>query len=215
VVARIGTDLNLKNASSVNDSPVTLRFGAGSGSQNQALDCDPAISNFRDELAQGCAPTYERNHGTACPASKQTLWALSQPWDCVGVETGDATGQIAQGMNLRIHGDTNPSQCVSPNNWTTSFPDFTGDPRAVNLFLTPYGSFAGSGSGTVPVTGFGTFYVTGWHNSNQICAGDDPAPDKSVVGHFISYLESVNDGTAGDSPCDPLALGSCVAVMTQ
>jgi hypothetical protein len=215
VVARIGTDLNLKNAASVNDPLVALRFGAGSGSQNQALDCDPAISNFRNELALGCAPTYERNQGTACPASKQTLWALPQPWHCVALETGDATGQIAQGMNLRIHGNTNPSQCVSPNNWRTSFPDFTGDPRAVNLILTPYGSFTGSGSSTVPVTGFGKFYVTGWQNSNQICPGDDPAPDKSVVGHFISHLESVNDGTAGDSPCDPSALGSCVAVMTK
>jgi Putative Flp pilus-assembly TadE/G-like len=221
VVARIGTDLNLENASSVDDPLVTLRFGAGSGSQNQALDCDPAVSNFRDEIALGCAPEYERNHGTACPATNGDLWALPQPWDCVALEPGDKTGQIAQGMNLRVHGDESPSECVAPNNWEANFPDFTGDPRAVDLFLTPYGAFTGSGSGTVPVTGFAKFYITGWHNSDQICPGDDtyaaddPAPQKSVVGHFISYLESVNDGTAGDSPCDPSQLGSCVPVMTQ
>ena len=215
VVARIGTDLNLENAKSVSDPLVTLRFAASSGSQNQALDCDPAVANFRDEIALGCGPTYERNQGTACPATNTTLWALPQPWDCVALEPGDKTGQIAQGMNLRVHGDASPSQCVSPNNWEENFPDFTGDPRAVDLFLTPYGAFSGSGSGTVPVTGFAKFYVTGWHNSDQVCPGDDPSPDKSVVGHFISYLESFNDGTAGDEPCDPAQLGSCVPVMTK
>ena len=71
VVAKIGIKQNLQdNADSVDDPVVELRFGAASGSQNQALDCDPAIANLQDEIATGCAPEYERNQGTACPSTR-------------------------------------------------------------------------------------------------------------------------------------------------
>ena len=95
-----------------------------------------------------------------------------------------------------------------------------GDPRIVQLFLTPFGSFNGSGNGSVPVIGFATFYVTGWAGSgggfSNPCqgSGDDPAPDGYIVGHFIKYIDTLNPGT-GSTPCDPNALGSCVAVMTR
>jgi hypothetical protein len=222
VVARIGVDLNLENASDVNDPVVTLKTGgnSGDGPLTQLLDCDPDIALFKDEIAQGCAPHYTPNKGTACPASNGLLWELPQPWECVGTDQGEKTA-FAQGMNVRVHGDPNPSECVSPNNWTTSFPDFTGDPRAVDLFLTPFGAFTGQPNVPVPVTGFAKFYVTGWHNSDQTCPGDDTYPpddqadQKSLVGHFISYVESFNDGTAGEEPCDPTQLGSCVPVMTE
>jgi len=216
VVAKIGIKQNLQdNADSVNDPVVELRFAAGSGSQNQALDCDPAVSNLENEIATGCAPEYERNQGTACPSTRGALWASTQPWDCVAVETGDKTGQIKKGMNLRIHGSQNPSSCVSPNNWS-SFPDFDeDDPRIVPVFITPFGTFQSSGQENVPVTGFGTFYVTGWDGSKSTCPTDDLAPSKSVVGHFIKYVQSLNDGSAGGELCNFEELASCVAVLTR
>ena len=216
VVAKIGIKQNLQdNADSVNDPVVELRFGAASGSQNQALDCDPAVATLQDEIANGCAPEYERNNGTACPSTRTALWASAQPWNCVAVETGDKTGQIIKGMNLRVHGVQNPSTCVSPNDWS-SFPDFEqDDPRIMPVFITPFGTFQSSGQENVPVTGFATFYVTGWDGSQSACPTDDPSPSKSVVGHFIKYVQTLNDGSAGEELCDIEELGSCVAVLTR
>jgi hypothetical protein len=98
------------------------------------------------------------------------------------------------------------------------------DPRIIEVFLTPFGSFDGSGSTTVPVTDFATFYVTGWTgqgggfgNPCQGTAGDDPVPGDDpgvIVGHFIKYIQNPGTG-AGTTPCDPNAFGSCVAVMTR
>ncbi|HEU5110419.1 MAG TPA: pilus assembly protein TadG-related protein, partial [Micromonosporaceae bacterium] len=93
-------------------TPVTLRLAGGeSGSQNQALDCDPwasatgGIVGFEDELANGCRPSYTENKGTTCPASPNVLWGTSTspldqgpPWQCVAVETGDRAGQLGTGM---------------------------------------------------------------------------------------------------------------------
>ena len=91
------------------------------------------------------------------------------------------------------------------------------------MFLTPFGSFDGSGSTTVPVTDFATFYVTGWTGQgqgfNNPCQGngDDPVPNNDpgvIVGHFIKYIQATGTGS-GTTPCDPNAFGSCVAVMTR
>ena len=71
-------------------------------------------------------------------------------------------------MNLRVLGDEQASTCTSPNELEQlpgHRPD--GDPRIVQVFLTPFGSFTGSGNTTFPVTGFATFYVTGWSAQGQ------------------------------------------------
>jgi hypothetical protein len=88
------------------------------------------------------------------------------------------------------------------------------------VFLTQFGSFAGNGNGTEPVTGFASFYVTGWSGSGNgfanpcVGQGDDPTPGSGyVMGHFITYLPSIDAG--GSTPCDWGALGVCVAVMTE
>ena len=49
MVVRIGVSGSLANASSVSDPIVALRVVGGS--QNQSLDCDPAMSKLKDELA--------------------------------------------------------------------------------------------------------------------------------------------------------------------
>jgi hypothetical protein len=221
LVVRIGVKGNLQNAQTVADPVVALRVVGGS--QNQSLDCDPAKSQLKEELATGCGPTYARNTGTACPGGASALWGTPQPWHCVAVQTGSATNQVPAGMNTRILGNDKPGSCTAPNRWST-FPNLNpSDPRIIQLFLSPFGSFSGNGSTTVPVTDFATFYVTGWTGQgqgfNNPCQGqgDDPVPNNDagyIVGHFIKYIQSLNNGS-GTAPCDPNAFGSCIAVMTR
>jgi Flp pilus assembly protein TadG len=216
MVVRIGIKGNLANAASVNDPIVALRV---QGNQNQSLDCDPALPNLSDELARGCAPTYTRNTGTPCPSPNMS--GVPQPWPCVALQTGNATGQVARGLNERILGDAMATTCTSPNRWS-DFPNLDpGDPRLIQVFLTPYGAFGGTGSTTVPVTDFATFYVTGWTGPGRgnPCQGqgDDPVPNNDaglIVGHFVKYIQSLNPGT-GSAPCDMDAFGSCIAELTH
>jgi Flp pilus assembly protein TadG len=221
MVVRIGVKGNLQNASSVNDPIVALRVVGGS--QNQSLDCDPNLSKLKDELYSGCSPTYTRNTGTACPGSANTLWGTAQPWACVAIQTGSATNQVPAGMNHRVLGDEHPVTCTAPNHWS-QFPNIDPhDPRFLQVLLTPFGSFNGNGSTTVPVSDFATFYVTGWTGQgqgfNNPCQGngDDPVPNNDagyIVGHFVKYIQTLNPG-GGTTPCDVNAFGACVAVMTR
>ena len=210
LVVRIGIQGNLQEAQSVSDPLVLLRVTGGS--QNQSVDCDPNLPNLRSEIAQGCEPYYSINTGNACPDTAPDLWASPQPWDCVAIQTGGAVGQLEQGMRDRILGGS--ASCTSPNNWA-SFPFIpASDPRIVPVFITPFGTFTGSGNEVVPVTKFATFYVTGWFSSP--CTGDDPVPDKGyVVGHFIKYIFTLNEGGGSGELCDFNSFGSCIAVMTE
>jgi hypothetical protein len=221
LVVRIGVKASLGNAASVNDPVVALRVVGGS--QNQSLDCDPNVSQLKDELAFGCAPQYTKNSGASCPGSPTTLWGSPQPWQCVAIQTGSATNQVPAGMNHRILGTEKPNTCTAPNHWS-QFPNLNPqDPRIIQVFLTPYGAFTGNGSNTVPVTDFATFYVTGWTGSgqgfNNPCQGngDDPVPNNDagyIVGHFIKYIQTLSTGS-GSQACDPSAFGACVAVMSR
>jgi Putative Flp pilus-assembly TadE/G-like len=230
LVVTIGMTPTLQNARDVNDPIVTLRVVGGS--RNQSLDCEPpnypgspiSKTNLSDELAYGCSPGYTVNTGTACPDSPTSLWSSPEPWNCVAVQTGSATNQVPRGLNLRILGDEKPATCTSPNNWSL-FPFIpAGDPRVLNVFITPFGSFSGSGSGVVPVTKLGTFYVTGWTASGSgfrnPCQGngDDPVPGGdagNIVGHFIKYIFGLNDGGGSTETCDFSSFGSCIAVLTE
>lgn len=209
---------SLANAASVSDPPVVLRL-TGSGSLTQALDCDPTKPRLEDEIATGCTPSYTKNQGTVCP-DHNVLWSTPEPWPCVKLDTGQPPNKIAAGLNLRILGDEKAKTCTNPSNWS-SFPNISpNDPRIVQVFLTSFGAFAGSGSGTEPVTGFATFYVTGWQGSGGGFANPCPSPPDDTVpgggyilGHFIKYIPSI-DGT-GSEACNPDAFGTCVAVMTE
>jgi hypothetical protein len=213
LVVRIGVKGSLGNASSINDPVVAMRVVGGS--QTQAVDCDPGY-RLEEELANGCRPTYGLNRGTACPATAPALWLTAQPYRCVPVETGGKIGQFTPGMNERILGTATPTSCTAPNNWS-DFPDLpSGDPRIIEVFLTPFGSFSGSGNEVVPVTDFATFYVTGWSGS-PCSATDDPIPNNdkgTLVGHFIKYVQTLSQGT-GTTACDFAAFGSCVTSMTR
>jgi hypothetical protein len=215
----IGVKASLQaNATSAADPPVYLKVV---GSQNQSLDCDPDVSTLRDELGNGCAPQYEKNTGQPCPAANDSSWddPSTQPWHCSRIDTGNKAGQINQGMQIRTQDGSN--SCVHENNWPL-FPDLpAGDPRIIPVFLVPFGSFSGTGGNvTVPVTGFATFYITGWSQGNggqqgDPCPGADPVPGGGyIVGHFIKYIETVNTG-GGGALCDFNAFGTCIAVLTQ
>jgi hypothetical protein len=237
----IGVAGILRNATGVNDPLVALRVVSNSG---QSLNCDLLFNQLKDELAGGCRPTYVPNDGSVdCSLiGKNVLWAMAQPWPCVAVNTGRSVNDVAEGLNRRIYGDNKPpkSACKSLgistyNNWpnfqandpagdgTYGFPQ--GDPRILDAYLTTYGAFShvNGTSGSVPVTGFGHFYVTGYVGSgggfDPPCLfpnGDDPVPNGDsglIVGHFIYYLSQVGgDGTA---PCDPTSINACVIVMTK
>jgi Putative Flp pilus-assembly TadE/G-like len=229
LVVKVGIVGNLATAQSVSDPVVALRVIGGS--QNQSLDCDPNYSKLKDELAFGCRPRYTKNTGTVCPGGASALWATAQPWPCVAIQTGSAVNQVPAGLNQRILGTEKPTVCPplgepGHNNWSM-FEDPGlpgGDPRIVHVFLTPFGSFDGSGSGTVPVTTFAAFYITGWTAQGGGFAnpcqgnGDDPVPGDDagyIVGHFIKYVFALNNGGGSGELCDFTSFGSCVAVLTQ
>ncbi len=194
---------SLKVQSLATDPIVELRV---TGSQNQSIDCDPAIANLRDEINQGCGPAYKINKTLACPDYNQ-LWSLPEPWECVKTQTGGAVGQVEHGMKDRILGGSN--SCTAPINW----PNYdTEDPRIVPLIITPFGTFSGSGNDIVPVIDFAAFYVVGW-NSDP-CPGAHPVPKGYIAGHFIKYAEP-NPKGAGKNVCNPDLISPCVPVLTR
>ena len=143
----------------------------------------------------------------------------------MAIQTGGAIDQVGAGMNQRILGDEKAKTCTRPNQWPAvlSDPDLlASDPRLVPLFITPFGSFDGSGNGTVPVRNFAYFYVTGWAGSaaastTRARASDDDVPQAGgyIIGHFVKYVSRLNDGSSGDTPCDFRAASPCVAVLTD
>jgi hypothetical protein len=238
----------LRNATDVNEPPVVLRIKSNTG---QSLDCDPGYQNLKKEMELGCRPTYIPNSGSpdCSTTNTNTLWAMAQPWPCVAVSTGRQPNDISAGLNARLYGgDQQPHNCApdgSPghNNWwmfkpgdpdqdgTYGFPK--GDPRVLDAYLTTYGAFShvNGTSGSVPVTGFGHFYVTGYTGNgggfDNPCYPGPPAnyrgthPDERtpnddtglIVGHFIEYLNKL--GGDGTNPCDPSSINACVIVMTK
>jgi len=167
------------------------------------------------------------------------------PWSCIAVNTGRAPNDISAGLNGRLYnGNQSPNTCApvdsnGHNNWhmfvanavNDGFP--SGDPRVLNAYITTYGAFShvNGTSGSVPVIGFGHFYVTGYTGqgggfknpceaaSPSNYAGlypDDPVPNGDsglIVGHFIRFVDSV--GGDGTGPCDPSSISACVIVMTK
>ena len=208
-----------------------------------APDPMPNYALFETEVQWGCRPAYAPNTGTPCPSSVQALWSTPNPadpatpsapaWQCVASQTGQYVNKIGKGLNARIlcpksdwslaacATPDKPTSCTHPNNWSQYETGLPGnDPRIVQLFITQYGAFDTSGSGTVPVTRFATFYVTGWNGSGggfpNPCQGngDDTAADGEVVGHFIKYIDTLGTST-GTTLCNLSDATPCVPVMTQ
>ena len=193
---------------------VSLRVSASAtGSESQSLDCDPNLPNIKDEIANGCAPSYilypNVSGSTPCP-TQSTLWSNQNPpaiWDCVAVQTGN--GDVEGGLKERI--GTDPATCA--NNW----PDYPADDkRQVPLFLVPYSAFGSAGSNkTYPVIGFGAFYITGYKNDPCPNATTSGVKQGTIPGYFITYLPPGKGATPSTKPCDPLGLTPCIPVLIK
>ena len=191
------------------------------GNLTQALDCNAdGPGNFSEEIVIGCMPWYEVNDGTPCPAS---VAGTPQPWKCSQVAPGERESQLGKALNLRILGDEKPDDCTASNNYPSVV---TGDPRIVQVYLTEFGAFDETGADdTVPVTGFATFYITGWKGNTGFANpcegnGDETPPGAALevgelLGHFIPYVNFPNDGGAGTNPCDFDDPRPCTAVLTE
>jgi hypothetical protein len=99
------------------------------------------------------------------------------------------------------------------------FPTFNpNDPRLVTLFVTPFGSFQGSGNAIFPITGFGAFYITGWNGSgpsDDPCPRADAAPQEGfLVGHFIKEVV-ISGATPSQQRCNPASLNPCVIALVE
>jgi Putative Flp pilus-assembly TadE/G-like len=226
-VVKVGIEGALE-LSEIGGPPVRLRIVQGS--QNQSLDCDPGQdrTTLKDELWLGCRPKYVANTGTPCPAQPNDLG--QQPWSCVAVQTGAASNQIAAGLNCRVLIDPPPpsldkcdgktDNCTVPNSWPEGLE--SGSPRIVYVIVTPFGSFSGNGSGTVPVLRMAAFYITGWMGQGGgfqnpcLTQGDEmPRDNAEIVGRFIKYVETPNEGGAGENPCDLTSVDICAAVLVE
>jgi Putative Flp pilus-assembly TadE/G-like len=222
----IGIQGSLDQAQSVDDPPRLLKVV---GQNQAAIDCDPNKPNLRDELATGCDPTYQLNTGQPCPTNFQSS---PQPWHCVLTQTGQQTGQVPQGLADRILGsDTNCTDPAHWNKWRTTFPHDVSqsDPRIVGVFVTPFGTFSGSGNAAFPLVGFSYFYITGWSgsgNNGDPCAKNNSIPSDQkeevppdpgeITGHFFHRL-TPDEELFGDAtqPCDLTSFGACVARLTE
>jgi Putative Flp pilus-assembly TadE/G-like len=235
----------LRNATSAAEPDVQLRIKSNTG---QSLDCDDQYTKLKDELAYGCRPSYTPNTGSPdCSLlGTNAARALAQPWSCIAVNTGGAVNDVPAGLNTRLFGDPSPpsAKCLGPatlgyNNWSMFVDGYVptgpgdprgqdgfpvGDPRVLNAYLTTYGAFShvNGTSGSVPVTGFGHFYVTGYTGSgggfNPPCQGNGdavvPGGDTGlIVGHFIRFIDTL--GGDGSLPCNPSSINACVIVMTK
>jgi Flp pilus assembly protein TadG len=212
----ISTTPRLVAQTQLNDPLITLRVVRTAGGQTRTIDCDPAITNFRNELGTGCGPTYIKNPSLNCPFQNvPDLWNSAQPWPCVAVQTGASVGQFEQGIQDRVLGGANT--CTAPIHWPYDENLYPKDPRVIPLLVTPFGTFTGSGSSyPVPVIDFGAFYVMGW--DKDPCPGAvTNVPSGALIGHFIHFLNN-NPQHNSTTHCfftDPNEITPCVAVLTR
>jgi hypothetical protein len=216
---------------------------------------------LKTELEKGCRPTYVPNTGTpdCSTIGTSALWSSPKPWSCIAVNTGRQPNDVGAGLNGRLYqGNDKPATCADDgtpadgalghNNWFLFDPNYAktgpsdtrgqdgfpeGDPRVLNAYITTYGAFShvNGTSGSVPIVGFGHFYVTGYTANgggfNNPCypgspsnytgyAPDDRVPNDDsglIVGHFIRFVDRV--GGDGTVTCDPTGIFACVTVMTK
>ena len=191
---------------------VSLRIAGGS--QSQEVDCGVPpgqTPNIRTMLQFGCYNTYAKNTSPTLACSPPAT-----PPQCVPIKTGEAVGQVSQGLQARF-ADTGAGNCggVYPNNTVNGVWNGQPDPRVVTVFVTPFDSFSGSGNGIVPILKFATMYAAGWAGDSCTTDPADPAGagKGDIWGYFINYVDTL--GATGGSKCDVTSFGACVAVLTQ
>ena len=206
---------------------VNLKLSSNS-SETQAVDCDPGktgTSKLEEELASpnGCPATFTvdpNNPATLSDCATFDASTTAKPWFCIPLNPGNKPGQVGHGLNLRVYGDKNQHTCPATNR--NEYPTLNpGDPRLVDVFITSYqfDNSAPNSNSAIPITGFATFYLTGWENDP--CIGVSPKPDTAaenggISGYFVRKVDF--EGTGGNASCvlsNPADLNTCVAVLTQ
>ena len=175
------------------------------GSRTSAVACDgPGAAEFRNSIINGCVTPYQINTSAICPDPAPP----SGPADCVPTKTGTTAGPTLQGLDDRF------AACTPYN----SAPYPLDDPRIVPLMITDFSALGGSGTTTVPVTNFATFYVAGWTGSK---CGTNPAPPPgydinkgAIWGHFIGYAKPDPNAEASET-CELTSITPCVPILTR
>jgi len=151
-------EMGLQGALARDQDEYPIQLNVGATSQSSVVDCDPNLSNLKDEIQQGCGtggfPTYAKHtfvNQPYCPnvSSAAQFFSLPKPfpWDdwgtptasrirCVLTQTSAAPNQVAQGFNLRFFGVSNNPSCPADNAefvrgrnyWHDYNNDFTADP---------------------------------------------------------------------------------------
>jgi hypothetical protein len=215
LVVTVDTEGSLADASEFNDPLFHMRFG---NPQAEVIGCPPPGSSsgavYRENLASGCKGTYKIN------TSDPSCTNLTEPYDCIGFASGVKTGPFSQGLSDRLVSKPPAGmKFYACNNWVKT--NGVGvplipkdDSRVVQLFVEPYGS---DGSKNAPIQDFATFYVTGWDGDNSKCSShpDDSAAKGEVVGHFIKYVNVVDENEGGGESCSANSLGQCIIVLTR
>ena len=220
---KIGVQGSLADASSVNDPIVSLRVTGGS--QNQSLDCDPNLRTSRTSSPRAAAPPTRRTPGTACPGTASVLWATASPGHAPRSRPAGATNQVSAGLNQRILGDDKPNTCTAPESLElvpgppSGRPaDRPGLPHSLRVvqrqrqhdgpryrlrdLLRDRLDQPGRADSRTRARGTVTTRF--------------PATTPGyIVGHFIKYIETLNNGNGGTQPCDLNSFGACVAVLTE
>ena len=104
------------------EPPIAFNLGDNS-SQRAYIDCDPMIANLKSEIVTGCQrPAYASNKFNTTPSCppgsgffstpKPSPFDTWPPFRCVLTQTGNS-GQVIQGFNERIFGQSQNPQCGS------------------------------------------------------------------------------------------------------
>jgi len=192
VCVEVGVQPPLR-VSNPGDPPIFLRV-SGSGSLNQALDCDAPPVQIVDEVRDGCITPYAVNRRFLACSPNPTYNPNNMPPplpppdpdpfpDCIEANPGSVTS-MAKGLRQRFE-DPAPGRDCPPNEWanfrsTGDLPK-PEDPRWVTLVVAEYGTFDPQGITVLPITKFAGFYATGWfigggNPGTQGCPDNDPPP---------------------------------------
>ena len=216
LVVKIGVAGTLELAD-VGDPPVHLRVTEGS--QNQSLDCDPGISQLKDELAAGCSPRYTPNTGTACPGNASALWGTATAVELRRGPDGrgsqpDRRGPQQAGARRReaevLHRPQQVAQLAGGR--PADHLRLRNAVRLVRGQRKRHQSRARTGRLLPdrldrPGRRLRQPLPRKWRRRLPADAGE-------IVGHFIKYVETVPEGGETD-PCDFNSLDVCAAVLVE
>jgi hypothetical protein len=212
------------------EPPIAFNLGDNS-SQRAYIDCDDTIANLKSEIVTGCQkPAYAANRfntDPTCPGSNGFFTTVKPPpfenWPpfrCVLTQTGNS-GQVIQGFNERIFGQSNNPKCQvdaseyvrGRNYWHRLNNDYDAE------------TFAWDGTGTGPGDSDGnpkgntlrsddprlvTLFFTGYDSFTD--TGNEVYP---IVGfgkfYVTGYGETINGGWKGGKPEDPCNEGNGLA----